>query len=186
MKAIIICGWSATGKTTVAKIISEKLGIKLLSGSEILMSMAKEKGYSPNGDDWWDTEQGMKFLAERTKNFDFDKEVDRRLIKEAEKGNVVMTSYTLPFISKEGIKIWLDASEKNRAMRMSHRDRITFEAASKVLKARDKENGELYLKMYDIRFGKDFSPFDMVIDANSATAEEIASLIMEYAKKAFA
>ena len=41
--------------------------------------MAKEQGFDSDGDDWWDTEDGMKFLQQREQNFEFDKKLDEKL-----------------------------------------------------------------------------------------------------------
>ena len=83
MKAIILCGMPAVGKTTVARILATKLGLKLIGGGDILKEIALEEGYNAVGDDWWDTEEGMKFMQERTGSPEFDREVDRRLLAKA-------------------------------------------------------------------------------------------------------
>jgi cytidylate kinase len=183
MEAIILSGLPATGKTTVANIIAERLRIKVIGGTEILREMAKERGYSPESDDWWDTSEGMKFLKERAGNPDFDKETDRRLIKIAEKGNVVITSYTLPWLTKAGFKVWLSANTDNREHRMSTRDNVSVKNAAGVIKMRDVKNNELYGSLYGIKLGEDLSPFDLVLDVNTITAEEAATLIIEKEKE---
>jgi cytidylate kinase len=179
MEAIIISGLPAAGKTTVASIISKRLGIRMIGGTEILKEMAKERGYNPEGDDWWDTPEGMKFLKERSENPNFDKETDRRLIKIAEEGNVVITSYTLPWLTKVGFKVWLSASTDSREHRMSARDNVSVEDAAGVIKMRDVKNIKLYDDLYGIRMGEDLTPFDLVLDVNKITAEEAAVLIIE-------
>ena len=49
----------------------------------------------------------MKFLDQRKENSEFDKKVDEKLIQLFETGNVVITSYTLPWLIDSGIKLWL-------------------------------------------------------------------------------
>lgn len=178
MKAIIICGMPASGKTTVAKIIAERLGLNLAGGGEVLKEMAVSEGYNPKGDDWWDTEEGISFIKERTKKSDFDEETDRRMMEMANAGNVVITSYTLPWLVKNTFNVWLDASAEKRIERMAKRtsmDRPELEAA---LKARDKENEELYEGLYKIRFGRDKKPFDLIIDTDNRTPEEVAEIVL--------
>lgn len=166
MEAIIISGKPAAGKTTVSKIIAERLKIKAIGGGDILKEMALEHGYNAHGDGWWDTEEGIKFLREREKNPDFDKEADRMLEKKIESGDIVVTSYTAPWISKKGFKIWLDGTQKTRAQRMGKRDNSTSTETMKVVKIRDLENFQVYKKMYNIDFGKDKTPFDLIIDTD--------------------
>ena len=72
-KSVIISGPPAIGKTTVAKGLAAEFNLKHLSGGDILKEMAKDEGFSSEGDDWWDTEDGMKFLQQRQSNPEFDK-----------------------------------------------------------------------------------------------------------------
>ena len=179
MEAIILCGMPASGKTTAAQIVAKRLRIKMMGGTDILKQMARERGYKMTGDDWWDTEDGVKFLREREKNPDFDKETDRRLLKVVAKGNVVVTSYTAPWLSKKGFKCWLGASAQKRAQRMAKRDRIPIGRSIKSTRIRDRENRKLYKKLYGIDFGSDMKPFDLVIQTDSLTSAQVAALIIK-------
>src|SRR5262249_18997272 len=121
-RAIIISGMPAVGKTTVSKIVAEALGTSMLGGGDVLKEMAVEEGYSPGGEDWWDKGEGMKFLRERKRSTGFDRDVDDRLLKKASAGDVVITSYPLPWLAKHGTKVWLSGSVLSRARRMAKRD----------------------------------------------------------------
>jgi len=179
MKAIILCGSPAVGKTTVARIIASKLKLKLIGGGDILKEIALEEGYNAVGDDWWDTKEGMKFMVERAGSPEFDREVDRRLLARAEKGDVVITSYTLPWLAKEGVKVWLAGNKKSRAERMAKRDSSSPEECAKVIEERDRENFALYKKLYGIRFGKDLSPFSMIVGTDGVRAAEVAKAVLK-------
>jgi CMP/dCMP kinase len=178
MKAIILCGMPAVGKTTVAKLIASKLGLRLVGGGDILKEIALEEGYNAVGDDWWDTTEGMRFMEERAGSPEFDREVDRRLLSRSQKGDVVITSYTLPWLAKDGMKVWLSGTKESRAERMAKRDASTPEECAKVIEARDRENYALYKKLYGIRFGKDLSPFTMVVGTDGVPAEKVATSIL--------
>ena len=178
MKAIILCGMPAVGKTTVAKIIASKLRLKLVGGGDILKEIAVEEGYNAVGDDWWDTSEGMRFMQERAGSSEFDKEVDRRLLAKANKGDVVMTSYTLPWLSKAGVKVWLSGTERSRAERMAKRDSSSPEECAKVIEARDRENYALYKKLYGIDFGKDLAPFSIVVGTDGVPAADVAEEVL--------
>ncbi len=183
MEAIIISGKPAAGKTTVAKILAERLKIKAIGGGDILKEMALERGYNAHGDSWWDTEEGLKFLDERKKNPDFDNEADRRLIKKIEAGNIVVTSYTAAWICKKGFKVWLDGTLKTRAERMGKRDNSDISETMKIVKIRDEENLSVYKKLYNIDIWNDKSPFDIIIKTDSKAPSEIADIILENFKK---
>lgn len=147
-----------------------------------MKEMAVEEGYTPGGDDWWDKGEGMKFLRERKRSPDFDKEVDARLMLKAKKGNVVITSYPLPWLTPDGLKVWLSGSVRSRASRMAKRDGVPVNKCREVLSVRDQENYKLYRKIYAIEFGKDIAPFDLVVDTESIDESKVAEIILRYVK----
>jgi len=182
LKAIILSGMPAVGKTTVSRKVAEVLGVSMVGGGDVLKEMAVEQGYSPGGEDWWDMGDGMKFLQERKRSSDFDKEVDARLMQKAKKGSVVISSYPIPWLTRDGIRVWLAGSVRNRASRMSRRDGIPVAKCVQVLSIRDQENYRLYKKIYGIEFGKDLKPFDLVIETDSIDESKVAEIIIEYAR----
>ncbi len=182
MKAIIISGMPAVGKTTVSKMVASELDVPLVGGGDVLKEMAVEEGYTPGGDDWWDTKEGMKFLQERKRSSGFDREVDSRLLQKAKKGDVVITSYPLPWLTDAGIRVWLAGSVVSRAKRMSKRDHADEAKCRDVLKIRDVENSKLYRKIYDIDFGRDLKPFDLVVDTDSIDESRVAEIVLHFVK----
>jgi CMP/dCMP kinase len=185
--SVIISGMPSVGKTTAAKIIARKFALNHIAGGDMLKQMAIERGYKPSGADWWDTDDGMKFLSERKMNPNFDREVDRRLIQGVKRGGVVVTSYPIPWLCKSGLKLWFKASQKTRAKRLAGRDSISFRRALSIVKVRDVQNKKLYKKLYGIDFGEDLSIFNFIIDTERLNARQVASmsmkLVAEYADK---
>ena len=171
---IIFSAMASTGKSTVAKAIAKKYNLDFYDGGDVLKLVAKDEGYNvTESKGWWDTEEGMKFLEKRKQDPQFDHKVDEKFIEIAEKGNVVFTSWTLPWLYKKGIKIWLHASIEERAKRMSGRDNIEFEKALEIIKQRDRKNVELYKKLYNIDYGDDLKPFDIIINTDNMPIEEV-------------
>ncbi|HXV67264.1 MAG TPA: AAA family ATPase [Nitrosopumilaceae archaeon] len=177
-KSVIISGPPAIGKTTVAKGLAKEFNLTYLGGGDILKDIAKEQGFQTGGDDWWDTDDGMKFLNQRSKNPEFDKKVDNKLRELFLKGNIVITSYTLPWLVEDGIKIWLAGTLENSAKRMQKRDDMDAKEALSIVKKRYDENKKLYKKLYNFDFGENLSIFDKIID----TDELDASKVLEIAK----
>src|SRR5215475_3963364 len=99
--SFLISGWPAVGKTTMAIKLGTEFGLKTYSGGDILKMLAGERGYSVSGADWWDTSDAKDFMEERKSNPLFDKEVDQRLTEIIRKENVIITSYTLPWLVKD-------------------------------------------------------------------------------------
>ena len=175
-KSIVVSGPPAIGKTTVAKGLAKEFGLNYLSGGDILKELASEQGFSSNGDDWWDTEDGMKFLNQRKENSEFDKKVDEKLIQLFEKGNVVITSYTLPWLIDTGIKLWLSGTVENSAKRMQNRDNMDASSALEVVNKRFNENKLIYKNLYNFEFGDDLSVFDKIIQTDGINAEQVLEI----------
>ena len=175
MKKIIICisGLPGCGKSTVAKKLAQKYRLRYVSGGDALKELAVEAGFKPSGEDWWETEEGRRFLNKRMEDPNFDRKVDEKLIEIAKEGNVILDSWTMPWLLDEGFKIWLDASLEVRAARAAKRDKIDFEEAKKLIREREKKTREIYSKLYGFNLGEDFSPFHIILDTDKLDANEV-------------
>ena len=185
IKSIIISGPPAVGKTTIAKAIAEEFGLTHLSGGDILKELAEEEGFKTGGDDWWDTQEGMNFLSQRQENSEFDKKVDDKLKKHFLDGNVVITSYTLPWLVEGGVKIWLEGSKENSAQRMTARDNLSKDNAIEIVQKRYQENKKIYKALYGFEFGKDLSLFDKVIETDGLDASQVLDIAKTVVRKLF-
>jgi len=185
LKSIIISGPPAIGKTTIAKGLAKEFELLHLSGGDILKELAKEEGFDTKGDDWWDTQDGINFLSQRKKNSEFDKKVDDKLKKLFSKGNVVVTSYTLPWLVKGGVKIWLDGSKENSAKRMTVRDNLSKNNALEIVQKRYNENKIIYKALYGFKFGEDLSVFDKIIKTDNLDAEEVLEIAKSTVREYF-
>lgn len=185
IKSIIISGPPAVGKTTIAKGIAEEFGLTHLSGGDILKELAEEQGFKTGGDDWWDTQEGMNFLSQRQENSEFDKKVDDKLKKHFLDGNVVITSYTLPWLVEGGVKIWLEGSKENSAQRMTTRDNMSKDNALEIVQKRYQENKKIYKVLYGFEFGEDLSIFDKVIETDGLDASQVLDIAKIVVRKFF-
>ena len=185
IKSIIISGPPAVGKTTIAKAIAEEFGLTHLSGGDILKELAEEEGFKTGGDDWWDTQEGMNFLSQRQENSEFDKKVDDKLKKHFLDGNVVITSYTLPWLVEGGVKIWLEGSKENSAQRMTTRDNMSKDNALEIVQKRYQENKKIYKVLYGFEFGEDLSLFDKIIETDGLNASQVLDIAKTVVRKLF-
>lgn len=183
-RRLVICisGLAATGKSTVAKKLAKALNIQYVSGGQALKQLAIERGYKPGGEDWWEKSEGLKFLEERSSNPEFDKLVDAKLLELASKGDVVIDSWVLPWLLKDGYKIWLKASEEERATRLSKRSGLPVDVAKEVLRKRDSESKEIYNRLYGISLESDLSPFDVVLDTTGLSEDEVYKVLLSLIK----
>ena len=175
MKKIIICisGLPGCGKSTVAKKLAQKYRLKYISGGDALKELAVEAGFKPSGEDWWETEDGRRFLNKRLEDPDFDRRVDEKLIEAAKQGDVILDSWTMPWLFDEGFKIWLDASLEVRASRAAKRDKISLEKAKELIMEREEKTREIYRRLYGFKLGEDFSPFHIILDTDKLDADEV-------------
>ena len=185
LKSIIISGPPAIGKTTVAQGLAEEFDLVHLSGGDILKELAKDKGFDTKGNDWWDTQEGMNFLIERQENSEFDKNVDDKLKKLFSKGDVVITSYTLPWLVDGGVKIWLSGSKKNSVQRMTIRDNLSETNALGIVQKRYNENKIIYKTLYGFEFGEDLSVFDKIIETDNLNAKQVLEIAKSTVRKFF-
>lgn len=176
LNSIVISGWPAVGKTTLATALAKELGYRQYNGGDVLKLLASEKGYCVSGNDWWDTDEAKNFMEERESNSYFDIEVDRKLVEIVRHGDVIITSYTLPWLVPESIKIWLKGSRSNRIKRMAKRDNLNVKQAKEIILQRDENNVRIYHNLYGYEFGKDLTVFDFVLDTDLLDLNSLISI----------
>ena len=178
-KKTVICisGMAGTGKSTLSKKLAEKYNLKCYSGGDALKELAKAEGYDVSRQGWWESLEGLNFLKERVIDPKFDKAVDAKLLEYAQQGNVLLDSWTMPWLLKEGFKIWLMGSIEKRASRVAERDKITLNEAFKVLEEKESRTKAIYKKLYGFALGEDFAPFDLVLDTDNLNAEEVFEVL---------
>ena len=174
---VCICGMAGTGKSTLAAKLAKKYGLKCFSGGDALKVLAAEQGYNSWSRGWWESSDGLSFLEKRGKDPQFDKAVDNKLLQCAQQGNVLLDSWTMPWLLKDGFKIWLAASMEKRAARIAERDRMTFEEALEALKEKESRTKAIFEKLYGFVLGEDFAPFNLVLDTDDLNAEEVYQVL---------
>jgi cytidylate kinase len=179
-KNIVICisGMAGTGKSTLTKKLAQKYNLKCYSGGDALKALALEEGYTTVTEQgWWESPEGLNFLGQRLKDPKFDKAVDAKLLGYAQHGNVLLDSWTMPWLLKDGFKIWLMASIEKRAQRVAERDKITVKEALEVLKEKEARTKAIYKKLYGFALGEDFTPFNLVLDTDNLNADEVFEVL---------
>jgi cytidylate kinase len=167
MAKITIFGMAGTGTSTTGKALALKLRYDFLSSGNICREDARERGISIY-------ERGI--LAKTDPSL--DKLVDQRIAEfGTEHSDCVVESWLAWHFIPDSIKVKLTCDLDTRIERVSHRDKMPFEEAKKITLEREKDNGERYLKYYDI---KDFSAdehFDLILDTTSTPVVEIVAAI---------
>jgi len=175
-KKVVICvsGMTGSGKSTVAKKLAEKYGLNYFSGGNAMRVLAKEEGYNSDVNGWWESAEGLGFLQKRMGDSVFDKKIDEKLLELAAEGNVVLDSWTVPWLLKDdGFKIWLEASAQVRAKRVVNRDSISKAEALKALTEKDEQTRQIYKNLYGFDLGHDLSPFNLVLSTDDLDPDDI-------------
>lgn len=182
---IIVCGFAGSGKSTLAENLAKFFNLKCVHASDVLKQLLEKDVESidldktKGGTGWWESEAGKKFMKQRITDGTLDKILDKKLLEIIEKGNVVLDSWTMPWLSEKGYKIWLETSIEERAKRVSERDKLPFEEVRKKIASRDIETARIYEKLYGFKMGKDLTPFNFIIKSDNLSIEQV----FEKAKK---
>ena len=174
-KNVVICvsGMTGSGKSTVARKLAEKYNLNYFSGGNAMRALAQEEGYDSEVRGWWESPEGLKFLERRLNDPAFDKKIDEKLIELASEGNVVLDSWTVPWLIKDGFKIWLEASPQVRATRVVTRDAISLEEAMKALTEKDARTRQIYKQLYGFDLGNDLAPFNLVLATDELEPDDV-------------
>lgn len=164
---------TGSGKSTVAKRLADKYGLGYFSGGNALKNLAQEEGYYSDMRGWWESPQGLKFIQQRIEDPAFDKKIDEKLLELAKQGDVVLDSWTMPWLLDGGFKIWLEASPEVRARRVMKRDSISVEEAVNALKEKDEKTRAIYKNLYGFDLGHDLSPFNFILATEELNPEEV-------------
>ena len=174
---ITISGMPGSGKSTVAKLLANKLGYKRFSSGDFQRDLAKERGLT------------IKELGElEAKDPELDMLVDKRQEEFGKKqDNFVMDSWLGAKFIPHSKKIFLYADEGTRAKRIfndkSNKQRMdsekleSFEQTKDNMIKRDNVNIERWKKYYDFDY-TDKKHYDLVIDATNLTVDEVVEKVL--------
>jgi len=175
---ILISGPHGSGKTTIARRIAEKLGLRYLSSGEIFRKKAKEMGMSL-----------VEFTKYVEKNPEIDYEIDNITKEEIRRGNVVFDSQLAYYFAKEvddpsiiKISIMIYASFEERVRRLMKREKLSYEEASRDITIREKSEQARFKRLYGVELWN-LDDFDVVINTSEIDADTAFELCLSVIEK---
>jgi cytidylate kinase len=150
---ITISGSPGSGKTTVAKGISESLGYTHVSAGDAFRQLARECCMDLG-----------RFSALAESDPEIDRTIDRTQAAIANSyKNVVVEGRLSGWIVNGDLTIWLKAPLEVRAQRIAKREGKSYEQALNETRLREISEAKRYLKIYNIDvFNLDI--YDLILD----------------------
>ncbi len=162
---ITVGGQAASGKSTLAKALAEKLGYSHISAGKLMRDMADEHGMTL-----------LEFSKYAEEHPEVDVEIDERQKKLAKDDCVVDGRLSRYFLDPD-LSIWLIAPSATRAERVLGRGEKykTSKDAEKDIIARDASERTRYLKYYEIDVA-DLSKYDLVLNTGKFNIPQMTSV----------
>jgi len=183
---ITVSGFAGSGKSSLADSLGKSLNLEVIHASALLKEMwvsgikdlEHESIKKVNG--WWESEEAKKIMENRKTDHSYDLALDEKLKKIAEKGNIILDSWTMPYLYKgKAFRVWLSASAEVRAKRVSKRDNLEYEKVLAKIKERDSQTKSLYETLYNFSMGDNLEVFNLVIDTDNVSQEKVFEKVLD-------
>ena len=166
---ITISGPPGSGTTTIAKRISERLEIPLISAGNLFRKLARERGMTVE-----------EFGRYAESNPEIDLLIDKTQKEEAAslKACVVEGRLSGWMVDNATLRVLIFAEDKTRFERIAKRERKPIEVAKRETLARENIERERYKKYYGIEIDN-WSIYDLIINSTSFLADEVVEVILK-------
>ncbi|MCS7112281.1 MAG: AAA family ATPase [Ignisphaera sp.] len=161
-------GPPGSGKTTIAKMLAERLSLRHISIGMLFRDIAIKRGISL---------LELSRLAQQDPSIDY--ELDSLAKREAEKGGVVIDGHAAPWLLKElaHLRIAVTASIDTRLRRLAERDRKSIDEVLHETLSREQMERERFMRIYGIDISN-YADFDLVINSERFSPSEIVKIVL--------
>ncbi|MBI2656532.1 AAA family ATPase [Candidatus Woesearchaeota archaeon] len=174
---ITISGKAGSGKSTIARLLSEKLKLRHYSIGDLMRAMAAEKGMAL---------LELNKLAEKDKSIDFELDNKLKEMGKTKDNFVVDGRLTAFFIPNADVRVFLSADDKVRAERIL-KDRRQQEKSKSLketaanIKKREESEKKRYKKYYGVNY-LDKKLYNYVIDTTKLNPNQVVEKIVKFVK----
>ncbi|MGQ9582281.1 MAG: (d)CMP kinase [Thermoplasmatota archaeon] len=175
MTIVTIGGLPGSGKSTVARLLAERLKMEYFNAGDVFRSLATKRGL---------TLEEFGIFAE--KNPSVDQAIDKKVVELAKKDNIVLEGRLAGVMCErngiKAIKVWLEAPLKVRAQRVAEREGKSFDTALAEIQVREKSEWDRYYQIYNIDLN-DLTIYNYVIDSAPISAQQVVEAILRGLKE---
>ncbi|MEK6946683.1 MAG: (d)CMP kinase [Nanoarchaeota archaeon] len=174
---VTISGKAGSGKSTVAKLLSEKLKLRHYSIGDLMRAMASDKGIGL---------MELNKLAEKDNSIDL--ELDKRLkeLGKTKDNFVVDGRLAAFFIPNAQVRVFLDTNDKVRAERIlkdkrEHEQSKDLNEMVKKIQEREKSEKKRYQQYYSVDY-LDKKLYNLFIDTTELNPNGVVDRIIKFMK----
>ena len=174
---ITISGLPGSGKTTVARLVAEQLGLEHVYAGDLFRRQAAARGLSLD-----------EYARRAETDHSIDRALDEQMQARAARDEAVLEGRLAAFMAdaarRPALKVFLDAPEPVRAARIVAREGGAAEARLQETQAREASDARRYREIYGFDY-HDRSRYDLVLSTDGRAPEELAADIVRAARERF-
>ncbi len=174
---ITISGTPGSGKTTVARLLSERLGLPHIYAGDLYRREAERRGMTLE-----------QLNRESERDHTIDRQLDQLVVEALKRGQAIVEGRLAAFFARleniEAFKVYLTADERVRAERVRRREGGDALAQLHANEERQRSDARRYREIYGFDL-QDLSLYDLVLCTDDASPEELAEMIARAASIRF-
>ena len=152
---------------------------------QLLTGRAAVPEESVANDGFWESPEGAQILKSRLREAKpVDIEANEILLREVARGEVVIDSWSLPWLTDKGVRIHLKTPLEVRARRAAERAGIAVEEAALLIGQKDEDTRELFSRLYGFDIFTDFEGrFQVTIETEGLSGDEVLGEVLGFLER---